>query len=71
MRNIFPFWLRSLLSVRKEKISKFKVLKTQAMKIMLYIKFSKKKKKKNTKIKVVEHIESENSNTGLFWWSSG
>ena len=46
MRNIFPFWPRSLLSVSKEKISKFKVLKTQAMKIMLYIKFSKKKKNK-------------------------
>lgn len=48
--------------LRKEKISKSKVLKTQVMKIMLYIKFSKKKKKNNTKIKVVEHIESENSN---------
>lgn len=34
------------------------------MKIMLYIVF---KKKKNTKIKVVEHLESENSNTGLSW----
>ena len=51
MRNIFPFWPRSLLSVSKEKISKFKVLKTQAMKIMLYIKFSKKKKKQKNKKK--------------------
>ena len=44
------------------------------MKIMLCIKFSQKTKQnktKNTKIKVAEHIESENSNTGLFWWSCG